>query len=140
MQRPSLTRVADARQELPTQENMVNAAEDGFLEGGFDPNFAPFEQDPNVDQHQQQYFSGWGEDQQYFGGMAGMNPGFAMGDEVLNEDYGPEQIGMPQQVPEGPCVAVPALSLRQPFASLVLYGVKQLEARNRPALKQLSGP
>lgn len=46
---------------------------------------------------------------------------------------------MPPPMPEGPCVAVPALSLRQPFASLVLYGVKQLEARNRPALKQLIG-
>ena len=54
-----------------------------------------------------------------------------------NDDYGD---AMPlQQMPEGPCVALPALSLRQPFASLVLYGVKQLEARNRPALKQLSG-
>lgn len=49
-------------------------------------------------------------------------------------------ISVPQSMPEGPCVALPALSLRQPFASLVLYGVKQLEARNRPALKQLSGP
>ena len=68
---------------------------------------------------------------------------------------------VPQPLREGPSVALPALSLRQPFASLVLYGVKQLEvcimpfcecfgllsrvacvmqARNRPALKQLSGP
>ena len=42
--------------------------------------------------------------------------------------------------PEAPAVTLPCLSLRQPFASLVLYGVKQLEARNRPALKQLAGP
>jgi len=47
---------------------------------------------------------------------------------------------MAPPMPEGPCVALPALSLRQPFASLVLYGVKQLEARNRPSLKQLAGP
>jgi len=46
----------------------------------------------------------------------------------------------PQPMPEGPCVPLPALSMRQPFASMVLYGVKQLEARNRPVLKQLSGP
>ena len=42
--------------------------------------------------------------------------------------------------PTGPCIALPTLSVRQPFASLVLSGVKQLEARNRPALKHLSGP
>ena len=40
----------------------------------------------------------------------------------------------------GNCITLPALSFRQPFASLVLHGAKQLEARNRPALKQLSGP
>jgi len=67
-------------------------------------------------------------------GMPGMD-----GDE-LNDDYNEGGISVPQSMPEGPCVALPALSLRQPFASLVLYGVKQLEARNRPALKQLSGP
>jgi hypothetical protein len=45
-----------------------------------------------------------------------------------------------QQVIDGPSVFIPALSFRQPFASLVLYGIKQLEARNRPTLKQMQGP
>jgi len=39
-----------------------------------------------------------------------------------------------------PCVVVPALSLRQPLVSLVLHGVKQIENRNRPTLKQMQGP
>ena len=46
---------------------------------------------------------------------------------------------MVQQVIDGPSVFIPALSFRQPFASLVLYGIKQLEARNRPTLKQMQG-
>ena len=41
---------------------------------------------------------------------------------------------------DGPCVAVNALSFRQPFASLTMYGVKSLECRNRPMLKHTMGP
>jgi len=67
-------------------------------------------------------------------GMPGMDP-----EDLANEEFEGGGMHMPPPMPEGPCVAVPALSLRQPFASLVLYGVKQLEARNRPALKQLIG-
>ena len=72
------------------------------------------------------------------GGGWGMDPD----DMGMGEDgFGPEGMPMqPQPRPDGPCVALPALSMRQPFASLVLFGVKQLEARNRPVLKQLSGP
>ena len=46
---------------------------------------------------------------------------------------------MSQAMIEGPSVLIPALSFRQPFASLVLYGIKSLEARNRPTLKQMQG-
>jgi hypothetical protein len=63
------------------------------------------------------------------------------GAEEIPDEFSEMPMGhVPQPVPDGPCVVVPALSLRQPFASLALYGVKQLEARNRPALKPLSGP
>jgi hypothetical protein len=73
------------------------------------------------------------------GGMMGHGPLGGMADpDALHDEY--SEGSMPQSMPEGPCVALPALSLRQPFASLALYGVKELEARNRPALKQLSGP
>lgn len=41
---------------------------------------------------------------------------------------------------DGPTVTMAALSIRQPFASLILYGVKQLESRTRPTLKQVQGP
>ena len=77
------------------------------------------------------------------GGMHSMMMAAGGGvEDVLNDDYGPGDMtgSIPQPMPEGPCVTLPALSLRQPFTSLVLYGVKQLEARNRPALKNLSGP
>ena len=49
-------------------------------------------------------------------------------------------LGATSEEDMGKCVTLPALSLRQPFASLVLHGVKQLEARNRPTLQPLSGP
>ena len=94
--------------------------------------------------HMQQY--GWGE--QGFGGGGGDGwggPGGMMGDPLsaldadeLVDDY--DDNAPPPPMPEGPCIALPCLSVRQPFASLMLHGVKQLEARNRPALKQLSGP
>jgi len=78
------------------------------------------------------------------GGNWGIPPGMDPDDMGLSGDDGFDldmgMPGMPQPMPEGPCIALPALSLRQPFASLVLFGVKQLEARQRPALKQLSGP
>ena len=72
----------------------------------------------------------------------GMDMGGLDGDE-LNDDYadGSGGVGVPQPLPEGPCVMLPALSLRQPFASLVLYGVKQLEvcvSRDHP--RSLSSP
>ncbi|EOD36445.1 hypothetical protein EMIHUDRAFT_226503 [Emiliania huxleyi CCMP1516] len=54
------------------------------------------------------------------------------------EGMPPEAYGMgmpPQAMPEGPCVTMAALSIRQPFASLILYG-----ARTRPTLKQVQGP
>ena len=98
-----------------------------------------------MEQQQQQYYNGWGLEGAWdlHGAMAGMDMGMEMGmgmpgDDLLNDDYG---AGMPHPGPDGSSetCTVPALSLRQPFASLVLYGVKQLEARNRPALKQLSG-
>ena len=61
----------------------------------------------------------------------------------MGGDYGEEAEGMDQSVaqtvPDGPCVTVPALSFRQPLASLVLFGVKQIENRNRPTLKQMQG-
>lgn len=61
-------------------------------------------------------------------------------DDFGADEYGIDGMGIPQQqAPEGPCATVPALSLRQPFASLVLHGVKQLEARNRPTLKNVCG-
>lgn len=56
------------------------------------------------------------------------------------EEYGEgAEPGPPAPTPGGPCVTLPALSFRQPFASLVLYGVKQLEPRNRPQLRGLVG-
>lgn len=83
-----------------------------------------------------------------WGGMSGIQGdantggGWNMhGAEEVPGEFSEMPMGhVPQPMPDGPCVAIPALSLRQPFASLVLYGVKQLEARNRPALKPLSGP
>lgn len=61
----------------------------------------------------------------------------------MQEDYNEEAMegiaNVPQPVPEGPCVMVPALSFRQPLAGLILYGVKQIEARSRPMLRQLQG-
>mmetsp|Transcript_23344 Transcript_23344/g.50366 ORF Transcript_23344/g.50366 Transcript_23344/m.50366 type:complete len:443 (-) Transcript_23344:377-1705(-) len=80
-------------------------------------------------------------------GIGGMMSG-AMGGWAGAGEYEPEDMSgqegiagsVPQSVPDGPCVSVAALSVRQPFASLILYGVKQLEARNRPALKQVVGP
>lgn len=87
------------------------------------------------------------------GGMLGqMNGGVSMGGwsgtggSPGGSSYVPEgQPGIPPPppppaVPEGPTVTMAALSIRQPFASLILYGVKQLEARTRPTLKQVQGP
>jgi len=48
-------------------------------------------------------------------------------------------LGLPQPT-GGPSVSVVALSVRQPFSSLILYGVKSLETRTRPVLKQVQGP
>lgn len=59
-------------------------------------------------------------------------------DELL--DGQPAMLGIPTTVSEGPCISIMTLSVRQPFASLMLYGVKSLEARNKPALKQAMGP
>jgi len=67
----------------------------------------------------------------------GMGMGMGMGDQ--DDEYG-DGHPMAQPMIEGPCVLMPALSFRQPFASLVLYGIKQVEARNRPTLKQYQGP
>ena len=69
----------------------------------------------------------------------GMGMGMGMGMGEQDDDYG-DGHPMPQSMIEGPSVLIPALSFRQPFASLVLYGIKQLEARNRPTLKQMQGP
>lgn len=69
----------------------------------------------------------------------GMGMGMGMGMGELDDDYG-DGHPMAQSMIEGPSVVIPALSFRQPFASLVLYGIKQLEARNRPTLKQMQGP
>jgi len=69
----------------------------------------------------------------------GMGMGMGMGMGEVDDDYG-DGHPMPQSMIEGPSVLIPALSFRQPFASLVLYGIKQLEARNRPTLKQMQGP
>ena len=72
------------------------------------------------------------------GGGWGMGMGMGMGMGEQDDDYGD---GHPMSQPiDGPSVLVPALSFRQPFASLVLYGIKQLDARNRPTLKQMQGP
>jgi hypothetical protein len=62
-------------------------------------------------------------------------------DEGFGDAHDPGQpfASAPLSMPECPSVAIPALSFRQPFASLVLYGIKSLEARNRPTLRQLCG-
>ena len=61
----------------------------------------------------------------------GMGMGMGMGMGEVDDDYG-DGHPMAQSMIEGPSVMIPALSFRQPFASLVLYGIKQLEARTRP--------
>lgn len=72
------------------------------------------------------------------GAQPGWNPHLgAMGDQ--DEDYADGRAQMPQAMIEGPSVVMPALSFRQPFASLVLYGIKSLEARSKPTLKQMQG-
>uniref|UniRef100_A0A7S4C4P9 Uncharacterized protein n=1 Tax=Chrysotila carterae TaxID=13221 RepID=A0A7S4C4P9_CHRCT len=58
-------------------------------------------------------------------------------------EYEADEAHIPPPVPsasDGPSVTVSALSMRQPFASLILHGVKELEARHRPALKHVVGP
>jgi len=75
--------------------------------------------------------SGWG------GASCSVGAGEYEPDDLTE---GGHLLGLPQAPPDGPCVNLWALSVRQPFASMILYGVKQLEARNRPALKQVQGP
>ena len=48
-------------------------------------------------------------------------------------------MGPPQPPIDGPSATVPALSFRQPFASLMLYNVKSLEARQKPILRSMMG-
>ena len=140
-QRPRGTepRCVRARAPQSQQESYQTGQEYGFAEGSEQPMHPmqnPYGIPPQGDE-------GWG--------MPAMMPGDATGGwgmqgfdpsgEFTSDDYAEGAMGsVPAPMPEGPCVTVPALSLRQPFASLALYGVKQLEARNRPALKQLSGP
>ena len=64
----------------------------------------------------------------------GMGMGMGMGMGEVDDDYG-DGHPMAQSMIEGPSVMIPALSFRQPFASLVLYGIKQLEARTRPRVR-----
>ena len=78
-------------------------------------------------------------DMGYGGGApSGWNPHLgAIGDQ--DNDYADGRAQMPQAMIEGPSIVMPALSFRQPFASLVLYGIKSIEARNKPTLKQMQG-
>lgn len=72
-------------------------------------------------------------------GMDALGGGMMEAEGGMHNPYADAMNMAPRYMPEGPAVTLPALSLRQPFASLTLYGVKQLEARNRPAMRQLSG-
>ena len=62
------------------------------------------------------------------------------GDQGEDDDFAEHgAMGPPQPPIDGPSATVPALSFRQPFASLMLYNVKSLEARQKPILRSMMG-
>lgn len=68
-------------------------------------------------------------------GMSWPQSEVGLGDEEAHE------VGnlVTPQPTDAPAVHLAALSIRQPYASLMMNGVKSLEARNRPVLRQVQG-
>ena len=64
----------------------------------------------------------------------------AVFDQGEDDDFAEHgAMGPPQPPIDGLSATVPALSFRQPFASLMLYNVKSLEARQKPILRSMMG-
>ncbi len=153
----------DTRGSLATHRGAMQADDVGqvahtdfqYAPGQLPPEFIPQSQQPSQSQQQSQSQSQsqagqaeysaqqeyYGQSQEYYAYNNEGGGGWEQTDAAsYDDDGGPQGIPLQQPNDDGPCVTVPALSFRQPFASLVLYGVKQLEARNRPQLKQTIGP